>query len=105
MESLRRYTFRMGDVFARDDEIAMFLVLFTAALNDLLNANRLLVPEQVHRRLLRKDPTPAEDLYLLRLVAGHVWETLLLLREASARPAIKSSWRASSFRARSLRAR
>src|SRR5437867_2747187 len=82
-----RYRFRVGDVFHPDDEVAMFLVSLTAALNDLLYANRLLVPED-RNPLLRKEPTSEEHVYLLRLVAGHVWETLLLIRDASELPAV-----------------
>jgi len=83
-----RYTFRIGDVFPPGDEIAMFMVSLTAALNDLLYANWLLVPEE--KNALRREPTPEEHVYLIRLVAGHVWETLLLFRNVSELPVIKA---------------
>jgi hypothetical protein len=67
----------------------MFLISFTASLNDLLFVNRLLVPDPKGPKLLRRGLSASENSYLLRLVASHVWETLLLVEKGGGQPPVR----------------
>lgn len=73
-----RWVFRFGDALPADDERARFLVSVGAALNDLLFLNRLYVPDP-QWGLLRREGTPGENPYLIRLVASTVFELCRLL--------------------------
>lgn len=75
---LDRWTFRFGDALPADEPSARFVVSIGAALNDLLLLNRLYVPNQSWS-LLRREGTPSENAYLIRLVAFTVFELCRLI--------------------------
>lgn len=73
-----RWTFPFGDALPAGDLAARFVVSIGAALNDLVFLNRLYVPDQ-QWSLLRREGTPSENAYLIRLVASAVFELCRLL--------------------------
>ncbi len=73
-------TFDIGTVFPSDDLVGQFVVSLAAAHNDLVHVNTAMFPPD--------DPggsgvTPALRATLLRQVLARVWETHLLVQEAS----------------------
>jgi len=85
----RRWTFRFGDALPADDPVARFVVSVGAALNDLVLVHRLYVPDEVWG-LLRRDPTPAEDVYFIRLIASAAFEFLRLFDKGRQHPRVNA---------------
>jgi hypothetical protein len=86
---LDRWTFKFGDALPADEPSARFVVSIGAALNDLLFLNRIYVPGQSWS-LLRREGTPNENSYIIRLVASTVFELCRLVDKAGRHESIRT---------------
>lgn len=86
---LHRWTFRFGDALPAHEPSARFVVSIGAALNDLLFLNRLYVPNESWS-LLRREGTPSENSYLIRLVASSVFELCRLIDKSKTHESVRT---------------
>lgn len=90
MEPVRdRWSFRYGDALPAADVRARFVVSIGAALNDLMFLNRLHTTDPAWG-LMRREGTPAENVYLVRLVSSAVFELGRLIEKGQAQAPIRS---------------
>lgn len=80
-----RFEFDIADAFLPEDPVGHFVISFAAASNDLLmTSKRLFPPEHPEENGL----SPAEEMALLRLALGQIWETHLLVKAGLKDPTV-----------------
>lgn len=85
---LTRWSFTFREALPADRPQAQFVVSVGAALNDLLFLNRLYVFDE-RWGLMRREPTPSEGVYLIRLLAAAVFELMRLVDKGWGNPEVR----------------
>ncbi len=80
----QRIEISFAEVFPPSDHLGHFVIALSAAMNDLLLSNKLMVGELEDRF------TAAERIAMLRTVVGQIWETVELVRAADKTAEIKT---------------